>query len=60
MARRRCSAICVAVIWTAVILAATTMLYDTPYLGQMLVILGGGAAADIIITGSVRREEERQ
>ena len=35
----------VAVIWAAVIFASASILEGTPYLSQMLLILGGGAAA---------------
>ncbi len=47
----------VALIWAAVIWAASTVLDGTPYWGQMLRILGGGAAATILVLGGTRRAE---
>jgi len=48
------AAICVAVIWAAVIFAVSNVLTGTEYAGRVLRILGGGAAACIILLGGLR------
>ncbi len=52
--------IAIAIIWAAVIVAASMVLAGTPYWGQMLPILGGGAAATIIVLGGTRRGEVKR
>ncbi len=49
------SIVAVSIIWASVIFAAAVVLNDTPYLGQMLPILGGGAGATIVVLGGARQ-----
>lgn len=39
-------------VWGALILAVAIVLQDTPYLGQLVIILGGGAAFFVVILPS--------
>ena len=55
MDRSRWSIIGIAIIWAAVIFAASVVLKGSAYWGKMLPILGGGAAASIIVLGGTRR-----
>ena len=57
MDRSRWSIIGIAIIWAAVIFAASVVLKGSPYWGKMLPILGGGAAASIIVLGGTRRRQ---
>lgn len=50
------SIIGIAIVWAAVIFAASVVLKGSPYWEKMLPILGGGAAATIIILGGTRRK----
>jgi hypothetical protein len=49
-----------ALIWAAVILAASIALGDAPQAARVLLILGGGAAASIILLGGLRLRERRK
>ncbi len=60
MDRSGWSIIGVAIIWAAVIFAASFVLKGTPYWGKMLPILGGGAAASIIVLGGTRRKRSEK
>lgn len=52
-----------AVVWVGIILASSVILAGTPYLAQMLIILGGGAVWFVVLLPSAffwnLREQER-
>lgn len=55
--RSECSSyaiVAVAIIWAAVIVAATILMRGSPEFPKLLTILGGGAAATLVILGGTR------
>ncbi len=45
----------IAVIWASVILAISSILSGTPYMNQILPILGGGSFASILILRNIKK-----
>ncbi len=49
--------IAIAVIWASVILAVSSILDGTPYMGRILPVLSGGSFASILIMYNLRKKK---